>query len=208
MRQTRKDTQQATRQRLLSAAHSSIASGGCGAASIRSICEAAGHTQGAFYSNFATKDDLLLEIMEVHIREETAVLREIVATADAEDLDHTLALLAERLAALAAMPEWSLLAIELQLQAQRDSRFAARYNDSKASYHAEFARLLEDLIGRHRLAPALPPLQMAIGLHALWSGLVVEGTGAGTLPRQEMLLAFFRAITGCAPLPGTHVPKT
>jgi AcrR family transcriptional regulator len=189
---TRKDRQRRTRDGLLGAANALIASGGIGAASIRGICEGAGFTQGAFYSNFASKDDLLLELLEAQIGEEVLILGELIDGIGG--YEETLAALAGRFAELAAEPEWSLLAIELQLHAQRDPAFAARYNDSKARTHAAFARLLEILIDRHGLTSALPPRQLAIGLHALWSGLVIEGTVEGALSRSDMHLAFFKAM--------------
>ncbi len=200
MRLTRKEAQEQTRRRLIAAANASIASiasEGLAAASIRHICEAAGHTQGAFYSNFSTKEDLLLEIMQMHVQSEVAFLRDILAGTDRGDLDAAMTRLAARLAELAAEPQWSLLSIELQLHAQRDAAFASRYNEYKAACHGEFTLLLEDLIRLHRLKPAMEPRQIAIGLYALWAGLIVQGSVPDSLPRDRILLAFFRAITGC-----------
>ena len=74
---TRKDTQRQTRDRLIAAAHSSIIEEGVAAMSIRNICSAAGHSQGAFYSNFASKDDLLVEILQSHIQDEVTLLRDL-----------------------------------------------------------------------------------------------------------------------------------
>ena len=177
-----------------------IVRGGVMAASLRGICEAAGYSQGAFYSNFDSKDDLLLELMARHMREETQALRALIAASADSDLDATLRRISERLAELSQTAEWSLLAVELQLYARRDATFAARYDAAKAAYHAEFAAALDELVQRYRLRPALPSLQMAIGLYALWCGFAVQGTVSAAIPRGEMLLAFFRAVTG-APSP-------
>ncbi|WP_024898648.1 TetR/AcrR family transcriptional regulator [Brucella rhizosphaerae] len=195
MRLTRKQSQDQTRQRLIAAGQASIADEGVSATSIRHICEQAGHSQGAFYSNFATKDDLLLEIMRVHVESEVASLRAIIAEGDPNDPEGTMARFAGRLAELAAIPEWSLLSIELQLHAQRDPAFALRYNEYKAACHVEFARLVEDLLALNDLSPAMTPHQTGIALYALWSGLIVQGSVEGALPRDQVLLAFFRAIT-------------
>lgn len=51
----RKETQRQTREKLLEAAHASIVQEGVASISIRSICAAAGRTQGAFYSNFRAR---------------------------------------------------------------------------------------------------------------------------------------------------------
>ena len=199
-RVTREQSQAETRERLLEAAGREVVRGGVMAASLRGICEAAGYSQGAFYSNFDSKDDLLLELMARHMRDETQALRALIAASADSDLDATLRRIAERLAELSQTAEWSLLAVELQLYARRDAAFAARYDAAKAAYHAEFAAALDELVQRYRLRPALASLQMAIGLYALWCGFAVQGTVTAAIPRGEMLLAFFRAVTG-APTP-------
>ena len=81
----------------------------------------------------------------------------------------------------------------------RDRGFADAYNAAKIGYHAEFALLVDDILRRHDLAPALPSLQIAIGLYALWSGLAVLGTVPGARPRDEIFLAFLRAVIGESP---------
>src|SRR5690606_28857067 len=51
-----------TRARLLDAAAQVFAEVGIGGASVEAICERAGFTRGAFYSNFDSKDELFLEL--------------------------------------------------------------------------------------------------------------------------------------------------
>ncbi len=160
------------------------------------ICGAAGHSQGAFYSNFASKDDLLVDMLQTHIREEIALLRDLVAQCEGASIDDTLQVLAERLAALAAEPQWSLLSIELQLHARRDPDFAERHREGKASCYQVFTELITDLTLRFGLRPVLPPHQVGIGLYALWTGLAVQGDAAGVIPREQMLVGFFRAMAG------------
>lgn len=58
---------QRTRERLIEAALPVIAEDGVAGASIERISESAGMTRGAFYSNFSTKDDLLLAIIDRQI---------------------------------------------------------------------------------------------------------------------------------------------
>lgn len=172
---------------------------GIGALSIRGVCEEAGYSQGAFYSNFAGRDELLLALMEHHIHAEVEALRQIVQFTRQQSLDDLLLAVAARLVDAAKERQWSLLAIELQLHAQRDGRFADAYNEAKTGYHTEFAMLVDEIVRHFGLTPALPSLQIAIGLYALWSGLVVQGTVAGALPRDQLFLAFLRAIAGPAP---------
>ncbi len=52
-----------TRARLLSAAHDVFGEVGMDAASVELICERAGFTRGAFYSNFESKEDLFIALI-------------------------------------------------------------------------------------------------------------------------------------------------
>ena len=69
-RLSRQESQQLTRQRLIEAAEKEIIRLGIYEASIRQICETAGYSLGAFYSNFNNKDELLLEVVELHSKHE------------------------------------------------------------------------------------------------------------------------------------------
>lgn len=61
-------TREETRARLFAAAAEVFAEVGVGAASVEQIASAAGFTRGAFYSNFATKDELVLAMLEDHVQ--------------------------------------------------------------------------------------------------------------------------------------------
>ena len=58
-----------TRGKLLDAAAQVFAEVGLDAASVEAICDRAGFTRGAFYSNFETKDELFLELAGIVARE-------------------------------------------------------------------------------------------------------------------------------------------
>jgi AcrR family transcriptional regulator len=59
-------TRDETRQRIFDAAGRVFESQGIAAASIEAIAEAAGFTRGAFYSNFASKDELIIAMLADH----------------------------------------------------------------------------------------------------------------------------------------------
>lgn len=54
----------ATRERLLDAAFETLARDGPGAATVEAVCERAGFTRGAFYSNFSTLEELFLALFD------------------------------------------------------------------------------------------------------------------------------------------------
>ena len=60
-------TRDATRERLFAAAAEVFEQQGIGGASIEAIAAAAGFTRGAVYSNFASKDDLIIAMLEDHV---------------------------------------------------------------------------------------------------------------------------------------------
>ncbi|MGI5441355.1 TetR/AcrR family transcriptional regulator [Streptomyces shenzhenensis] len=70
-----------TRARLLDAAFTVFAAKGFGRVSIEEVCEAAGFSRGAFYSNFATLDELFFALY----RERADLIAEQVADALALD---------------------------------------------------------------------------------------------------------------------------
>jgi AcrR family transcriptional regulator len=66
-RMTRVEARERTRTQLLDAAEVLVAERGVASASLDEIASAAGHTKGAIYANFASKDDLLLALIDRHI---------------------------------------------------------------------------------------------------------------------------------------------
>ncbi len=86
-RLTRAEQQARTRERLLAAAADAFAEHGFDGASIDDITARAGFSRGAFYSNFADKSDLLVQLCEAHIdRFARAELPAILAVPEQEQL--------------------------------------------------------------------------------------------------------------------------
>ncbi len=197
-RLTREESHLRTRARLLLAARQEIAHHGIAAASVRNISEAAGFSQGAFYSNFQSKEAMLLALMEDHMRQEAAAFLEIVEATAPGDLEQTLVEIAGWLKTLKADRNWSMLALELQMHANRDPDFAAKFDECKSSYQAAFAKGFALLFYRHSLMPRLDPLQMAIGFNALWSGFAIQGTVASAKPADEVISIFLKALIDSA----------
>ena len=77
-----------TRQRLLDGASIVFAEEGFGRASVEDVCERAGYTRGAFYSNFASLDELFLAMWE----QRSAALLESISAALAATGEETLSL--------------------------------------------------------------------------------------------------------------------
>jgi len=72
-------TRDETREKLFEAAAQVFAEHGIGAASIEMIAAAAGLTRGAFYSNFADKDELIIAMLADHVERSIRHHRELLA---------------------------------------------------------------------------------------------------------------------------------
>ncbi|GAA5049198.1 TetR/AcrR family transcriptional regulator [Nocardia callitridis] len=68
-----------TRDRLLTAAYRAFAEEGFGRASVERVCERAGYTRGAFYSNFGSLDELFLAMWEQRSQAMLADVRAVLA---------------------------------------------------------------------------------------------------------------------------------
>ncbi|MEU8619515.1 TetR/AcrR family transcriptional regulator [Streptomyces sp. NPDC048623] len=136
-----------TRAALLRAALETFAEHGFHAASIEQICERAGFTRGAYYSNFASKEELFLALFDEHGERIVHRLAERIDALAPED--YTL----ERLAELASRVEpderdWYLVSMEFTLHAIRDPQAAWALARHDARLRAELARGIELVVRR------------------------------------------------------------
>jgi AcrR family transcriptional regulator len=72
-------TRDDTRDKLFEAAARVFEDQGIGGASIEAIALAAGFTRGAFYSNFASKDELIIAMIENHVEQSIRRMHELLA---------------------------------------------------------------------------------------------------------------------------------
>ncbi len=74
-------TREETRARLIEAALECFVEIGIGATSIEDVCDRAGLTRGAFYSNFESKDDLVIAVLDQHVEAQLAEMDRLLAAA-------------------------------------------------------------------------------------------------------------------------------
>src|SRR5260370_42592031 len=73
-------TRDDTREKLFEAAARVFEEQGIGGASIEAIAATAGFTRGAFYSNFASKEELIIAMLEDHVEQSMRRCLELLAT--------------------------------------------------------------------------------------------------------------------------------
>ena len=137
----------ATRERLMDAAVVMFAEKGVLGATVEEICEQAGFSRGAFYSNFDSKDDLCLAVIQrqgltnlAAAREVTALATEAIGTLDLDELiDQGVALFA---ATQPQEPADAIATIELRLYAARNPAVRAAVSAFSEEVSATFAAVL------------------------------------------------------------------
>jgi AcrR family transcriptional regulator len=71
-------TRDDTREKLFEAAARVFEDQGIGGASIEAVAAAAGFTRGAFYSNFKSKDELIIAMLEDHVEQSIGRIRDLL----------------------------------------------------------------------------------------------------------------------------------
>ncbi|MFC9794593.1 TetR/AcrR family transcriptional regulator [Streptomyces sp. NPDC127584] len=181
-----------TRAALLRAALETFAEHGFHATTIEQVCERAGYTRGAYYSNFASKEELFLALFDEH---SDRIVRRLAESIDALTADeYTL----DRLAELAARVEpderdWYLVTTEFTLHAIRDPQAAWVLARHDARLRAEIARGLTLVLRRAGRELTVEADRFARLLIALREGGLAQGyvepseLPPGSLERQFLV---------------------
>jgi AcrR family transcriptional regulator len=196
-RLTRTESQAQTRERLLESARAEVVRQGYGAASVRDIAEAAGFSQGAFYSNFASKEELLLELMRAHMADEVQTLASFLE--NEFDGAEALAALERWTATMNEDADWAMMAIELQLHANRNADFAREYDAVNAAHAQALGVLVERLFTALGKVPPDDQIATARGLMALVHGLALQRAPSQPDPSGALVMTFLKALIATAP---------
>ena len=200
-RLTREDRREQTCARLRSSAISAFARHGIAGARIETIAEEAGYSRGAFYSNYKTKQDLLLDLLRERQIGEIQQWRDILGSST--DLDRDLALLAARYDDRDGMHENGLLGLELLLEAERNPEFRPSYEAYLDAVYAEMRLVFEVLFARHgkRLTydfDALLVSNRLLGL-GLRMPVTLGRAIAERLSPGQIMLEFLKGVIASAP---------
>ena len=151
----RSPRREATRQRILDAAREVFAERGVIGGSVEDICERAGFTRGAFYSNFSDKDDVLDALV---VREHTLLLAHLDTTfvevdrevEEADSLEAVLSGMVDRI--LRSIPvdrQLSLIQTELEIFAIRRPDHARRFLETNNRFRERIGALIDEAMQRY-----------------------------------------------------------
>ncbi|WP_233863256.1 TetR/AcrR family transcriptional regulator [Paraburkholderia adhaesiva] len=169
IRLTREQSRDQTRERLLDAALAIFMKKGFVGASVEDIAFAAGYTRGAFYSNFSSKAELLVELLRRDHEAMQADLHAIFQTETTrEDMEARVIAYYSR---MAQDNKGFLLWVEAKLLAARDARFRTRFNAFMKEKRDQLAAYIEEFSARVGTPMPLASDLLVIGLIGLCDGV-------------------------------------
>ncbi|KAA9160777.1 helix-turn-helix transcriptional regulator [Amycolatopsis acidicola] len=164
-----------TRRRVIDAAFEVFTEHGIRDAPVELICERAGFTRGAFYSNFSTKEDLFLAVYDQQMAIRLDRMRAAVGEAlrcfdpDADDLRGVMTRVAlSFMEPLFSDESWFLLAAEFRAQVLRQPELRDAADAVNARFHEELAKITGSLLGRVGMRLAIPARDAMIVLVSLY----------------------------------------
>lgn len=171
VRKTRVEQQAETRARLLEAAQTVFARMGYHGSSVDLIAAEAGYSKGAVYSNFTSKDDLFLELLQLHMDRDLCEVERIMKLEPAKlfpsntqwlETMHTV------------MPEFPTMMIELQLHARRDKEFAKAFYPLQERKMERMAAIVTKYFEASGVALPMDALNLTYVIEAVVHGLSVQ----------------------------------
>ena len=165
---TRAESQERTRARIVDAATVLFLRDGFRITALERIGEEAGYTRGAVYSNFASKTELGIAVIdELHAREERRLSEALSGTADPQAQLDALAAWADETIGNRA---WTQLEIEVAAAGGFDERYRAAAAARYARLRTGAAEIIRDAFGdrlgidTELLATAVVALSLGIGI--------------------------------------------
>jgi AcrR family transcriptional regulator len=197
-RLNREESQARTRSLLIEAARDAIVKKGFALASVRDIADAAGFSQGAFYSNFPDKEAILLELVQRHQSEERAKIEAALSHAQ-HDAAKAMAGIEKWAATINSDAGFAVLALELQLQALRSPSFAQGYNELNRKHRRALGALVTRLFELFGKKVPADPAEIATGFIALGRGMALLSKGGEASRSGRIIVTFLKALIESAP---------
>lgn len=189
---------QLTRDALVEAAGDVFARKGVGGASMEEIAAEAGFSRGAIYSNFGSKEELLLAVIDRFVDRQLGDFAEGVVV-DSEDLVGVAVSAGgvfKRTLSLELMP----LELELRLNALRNPEVRQRLVEADRRTGEKTARFIEEQVVAHGIRLRIPPRDLGdIGRAAIFGLLQFAATDEQEAERYERLVeSLFVLLAGAA----------
>jgi AcrR family transcriptional regulator len=168
---------------------------GYGGATVDAIAEEAGFSKGVVYSQFGSKADMFMALLEQRITERGAQNERIAAGKSLAEAARELLLAADR--DVVSEQGWAQLLVEFRAHAARDPVLNRRYVDAHRRTVAQLAALLTRLHDQAGTSPAAPVTSMAEFVLAMGAGVTLErAANPAALPMDDGIAMMLRALMG------------
>ena len=169
---TRSEKQAETRAALLSAASELFSRHGLEGASVEDVAAAAGYTKGAFYSNFASKEELFLVMLDQKFAEHVERLDvQLAGTGDADEEARDAAV--GFLSGMESDPAWPRLYFEFVAYGARNEAFRGELEKRHRQLRARLADVFDRWSADFPAEPPLPMTDIATMVFAMGDGFLV-----------------------------------
>ncbi|WP_336646661.1 TetR/AcrR family transcriptional regulator [Microbacterium sp. USHLN186] len=176
-----------TRARLLDAAEQVFAEVGLEGATVEAVCERAGFTRGAFYSNFESKDELFLTLAASVGEARLAAVRErvsdVIGEQSLDDCDPVD--LVQRIMDSGADDRLGVMMLsEIRIRALRDPAFGAAYLAQENEMVRGITALIQELVDSGQITLRVEAAEASQLLMTVWEGTTVRGAMDGDDPAR------------------------
>ncbi|CAI9403252.1 MULTISPECIES: TetR/AcrR family transcriptional regulator [Aestuariimicrobium] len=149
----------ATRSKLLDGASRVVVRKGVGAATVEDICEEAGFTRGAFYSNFESKDDLLVALLDHHGSRINDMARQVIERSQINedcDLNAVISRAIHEFVDSGVIAPWVVVLMsELQTHAVREPSIREAFTRARVASQQAKADMISSALAGHNLRLSL-----------------------------------------------------
>ena len=196
-RLSRKESHAQTRARLVATAKELFLAEGYNATSLEQVTRAAGYTKGAVYSNFATKHELGLAVLdEVHAERTAAIAQSVGGARTAE----------ERIAAFAGWAEanigdvgWTVLEVEFATSTRHLPEMQEELAQRRQLLTGMVALMVQTQADELGLTLPVPADEAAVSLLGLGIGLGVQRAFDPSLPVTSLIEMLRRLLSDAQP---------
>jgi AcrR family transcriptional regulator len=171
-RLNRQERKSQTRERLIDAAAQVFADLGFEAATLDEVAAAAGYTKGAVYSNFESKTDLFIALIERRIEVQSAEHARRFEGLDLQAMARGMTDAADK--ETDSDKRWVVLAVEFWLHAMRDERARLLMAEQYERARTVSAELIVSIYEKAGQTPPFEPRDLAIVIEALSVGLAFQ----------------------------------
>ncbi len=181
-----------TRRKLLRSARKVFARDGFEAARLEDIAKDTGHTRGAFYAHFGSKEDLFFALLEQQAYEHQTEIQRLLSPIN--DGKEKLRAIREYYVTKAGDRRWSMLMLEFKLFAARHPKIRAKLAGTHRAIRQAFRQEIESLLPSSMSAALEQESAIRIVLEALLHGLTLELAYDPSVLKPEQVQSVLRSV--------------